>query len=184
MCYFTASRDTPFISLHYTHSHLEGPLWWPSQDSVNGVLLRRWKHCICLWTTLLVCELRLLNVWNSWCWALCLICRSEWPVSVSAPSWLAQLSPYRVMVSNRVINEQPLRLLSHWLAKRSSIFVPPTLPYIFLDIHCTLWGNTLTSAGMIQILDLLIIHTTSFPKKISYMVRSQETILEVFVMGP
>ncbi len=62
--------------------------------------------------------------------ALCLIWLPEWSAGVRAPSWLAQLSPCRVMVSSRVINVQPLRYPSRDFAKRSPMFAPPPFPYI------------------------------------------------------
>lgn len=73
-----------------------------SQDSVTGVSLRRWKQPLCWYVH-----------WaSSVCGTADGIARralSDRALCVSAPSWLAQLSPYRVMVRNRVINEQPLR---------------------------------------------------------------------------
>lgn len=44
------------------------------------------------------------------------------------------------MVSNSVINEQPL---CFFLVLPSSIFVPPTFQESFFDTHCSLWCNML-----------------------------------------
>lgn len=90
-------------TFYYTHIHLKGPPWWPSQDSITSVLLRRWKHSICVWTTWLVCELRLLNVWNSWwqrqlgsvsdlaAWvaALVSVLHADWPSCLLVGLWWA-----------------------------------------------------------------------------------------------